>query len=71
MVDAGGDKIVVRFDPKKSDEEIITVLRFGRYADHSFLYVRYQDGAPREMDEMTNEIGQIVKTHSVFETASL
>jgi hypothetical protein len=40
----GGDKIVVRPDPKKPDEEIITVLRFGRYADHSFLYVRYQDG---------------------------
>ena len=40
----GGDKIVVRFDPKKPEEEIITVLRFGRYTDHSFLYVRYQDG---------------------------
>jgi hypothetical protein len=39
----GGDKIVVRPDPKKPDEEIITVLRFGRYADHSFLSVRYQD----------------------------
>ena len=44
----GDDKIVVRFDPKKPDEEIITVLRFGRYADHSFLYVRYQDGHREE-----------------------
>jgi hypothetical protein len=40
----GGNKIVVKHDPKKPDEEIIIVLRFGRYADHSFLYVRYQDG---------------------------
>jgi hypothetical protein len=40
----GGDKIVVRPDPKKPDEDIITVLRFERYADHTFLYVRYQDG---------------------------
>lgn len=39
----GGDKIVVRPDPKKPDEEIITVLRFERHADHIFLYVRYQD----------------------------
>ena len=40
----GGDKIVLKADPKKRDEEIITVLRFERYADHRFLYVRYQDG---------------------------
>jgi hypothetical protein len=40
----GGDKIVVRTDPKKFDEEIITLLRFERYADHTFLYVRYPDG---------------------------
>jgi hypothetical protein len=41
----GGDKIVVRPDPKKPDEEIITVLGFERHADRTFLYVRYQDGS--------------------------
>jgi hypothetical protein len=41
----GRDKIVVRHDPKKSDEEIITVLRFEPYSDRTFLYVRYQDGS--------------------------
>jgi hypothetical protein len=41
----GQDKIVVRYDPKKSDEEIITVLRFEPYSDRIFLYVRYQDGS--------------------------
>ena len=41
----GGDKIVLRPDPKKPDEEIITVLGVERYADRTFLYVRYQDGS--------------------------
>jgi hypothetical protein len=41
----GQDKIVVRYDPRKSDEEIITVLRFEPYSDRTFLYVRYQDGS--------------------------
>ena len=41
----GQDKIVLRHDPKKPDEEIITVLRFEPYFDHTFLYVRYQDGS--------------------------
>ena len=40
----GGNKIIVRLDPKTSDEEIITVLRFERYSDHTVLDVRYQDG---------------------------
>ena len=40
----GGNKILVRPDPKKPDEDIIIVLRFERYADRTFLYVRYQDG---------------------------
>ena len=38
----GGDKIVVRSDPNKPDEESITVLRFERYADlitHSSMCV--------------------------------
>jgi len=39
-----GNKIIVRFDPKTSGEEIITVLRFERYSDHTVLDVRYQDG---------------------------
>jgi hypothetical protein len=39
-----GNKIIVRLDPKTSDEEIITVVRFERYADHTVLDVRYQDG---------------------------
>ena len=41
----GQDKIVVRHDPKKSEEEVITVLRLEPYFDHTFLYVRYQDGS--------------------------
>jgi hypothetical protein len=40
----GGNKILVRLDPKTNDEEIITVLRFERYSDHTVLDVRYQDG---------------------------
>jgi hypothetical protein len=39
-----GNKIILRLDPKTSDEEIITVVRLGRYSDHTVLDVRYQDG---------------------------
>jgi len=39
-----GNKIVVTHDPKKSDEEIITVLSFKPHSDRAFLDVRYQDG---------------------------
>jgi hypothetical protein len=39
----GGNKIIVRHDPKAADAEIITVVRFERYSDHTFLYVRYQN----------------------------
>jgi hypothetical protein len=38
-----GNKIMVRVDPKTSDEEIITVLRVERYSDHTVLDVRYQN----------------------------
>ena len=41
----GGDKIVVRPDQKKPDEESITLLSVERYADRTFLDVRYQDGS--------------------------
>jgi hypothetical protein len=41
----GGNKIILKHDPKTADEEIITVLRFERYFDHMFLYVRNQDGS--------------------------
>src|SRR5215813_5198807 len=40
----GGNRIIVRLDPKTTDEEIITVVRFDRYSDHTDLNVRYQDG---------------------------
>lgn len=40
----GGNKIVVKPDWKKSDEEIITILAFEPHSDRIFLYVRYQDG---------------------------
>ena len=39
-----GNKIMVRLDPKTSDEEIITVVRVERYSDHTVLDVRYQNG---------------------------
>lgn len=38
-----GNKIMVRVDPKTSDEEIITVVRGERYSDHTVLDVRYQN----------------------------
>lgn len=39
-----GNKIVVKHEPKTSDEEIITVVRVERYSDHTVLDVRYQNG---------------------------
>ena len=39
-----GNKIIVRLDPKTSDEEIITIMRLERYSDHTVLDVRYQNG---------------------------
>ena len=40
----GGNKIIFRLDPKTSHEEFITVVRIERYADHTVLDVRYQNG---------------------------
>jgi len=40
----GGNKIIVKHDPKTNDEEIITVVRVERYSDHTVLGVRYQNG---------------------------
>ena len=40
----GGNKVVVKHDPKTSNEEIITVVRVERYFDHTVLDVRYQNG---------------------------
>ena len=40
----GGNKIIVKHDPKASDEEIITVVSVERYSDHTVLEVRYQNG---------------------------
>lgn len=39
-----GNKIVVKLAPKTAGEEIITILHIERYADHTVLDVRYQDG---------------------------
>ena len=46
------DKIVVRHDPKKSDEEIITVLRFEPYFDRTISLRPLSGWEPREMDEV-------------------
>jgi hypothetical protein len=40
----GGNKIVVKHDPKKPHEEIIQIVGFEPQPDRIFLYVRYQDG---------------------------
>jgi|SRR5215831_11453263 len=40
----GGNNIIVRFDPKTSDEEIITAVRFERYSDHTVLNSATKDG---------------------------
>jgi len=42
---SGGNKIVLRDDPKTADAEIITVIGFFRYSDHTVVNVRYQDGS--------------------------
>ena len=41
---SGGNKIIVKYDPKTSGGEIITVVRVERYSDHTVLEVRYQNG---------------------------
>jgi len=41
----GANKIVFRQDPKTADAEIITVVGFERYSDHTVLDVRYQNGS--------------------------
>ena len=38
-----GNEIVVTLDPKRSGEDIITIIRFDRYSDHAALEVRYLD----------------------------
>jgi hypothetical protein len=42
---SGGNKIILRHDPKTADAEIITVVGFERYSDHTVVDVRYQDGS--------------------------
>ena len=42
---SGGNKIVLRHDPKTADAEVITVVGFERYSDHTILNVRYQNGS--------------------------
>ena len=41
---SGGNRIVLRHDPKTADVEIITIVGFQRYSDHTVLDVRYQNG---------------------------
>ena len=41
---SGGNKIILRQDAKIPDAEIITVVGFERYSDHTVLDVRYRDG---------------------------
>ena len=42
---SGGNKIILRHDPKTADAEIITIVGFQRYSDHTVLDVRYQNGS--------------------------
>lgn len=42
---SGCNKIVLKRDPKTADAEIITVVGFERYSDHTVLDVRYHDGS--------------------------
>lgn len=44
----GGNQIIVKYDPKTAEAEVITVVGFERQSDHSFLFVRYQDGRREE-----------------------
>ena len=41
----GGNKIIVRYDPKTADAEVITIVGFERYSDHLIADVRYQNGS--------------------------
>ena len=42
---SGGNRIVLRQDPKTVDAEIITVVGLQRYSDHTIIDVRYRDGS--------------------------
>jgi len=42
---SGGNKIILKHDPKTADAEVITIVSFGRSSDHSFLDVQYSDGS--------------------------
>jgi len=42
---SGGNKIVLRHDPIAADAEVITLVGFQRYSDHTVVNVRYQNGA--------------------------
>ena len=42
---SGGNRIVLKHDPKTADAEVITVVGFERYSDHTVLDVRYQNGS--------------------------
>ena len=51
----GGNKIILRHDPKTADGEIIAVACFERYFDQTFLYVRYQEGRRDSGDEAMDQ----------------
>jgi hypothetical protein len=42
---SGGNKIVLRHNPKTADAEIITIVDLQRYSDHLIVDVRYQNGS--------------------------
>ena len=42
---SGANKIILRHDPKTADAEVITVVGFERYSDHTIPNVRYQSGS--------------------------
>lgn len=42
---SNANKIILKHDPQTADAEIITVVGFERYSDHTVLDVRYQDGS--------------------------
>ena len=42
---SGGNKIILKHDPKTADAEIITIAGVERYSDHAVLDVRYQGGS--------------------------
>ena len=42
---SGSNKIILKHDPKTADAEIITIVAFERYSDHSVVDVRYQNGS--------------------------